>query len=968
MGRKAGRLMSVSPPDFEGLLRRVGAHFELTPTDCLRLQRTSVLLVSRGIALESPEALPWLAPVVCRSPAEQQHFYESFAFPVPHGDPEGEETETGVGDDGIGGSGEDKPTGRNRRWLALGLVIAALILVIFVLWLVGSDSTGAENGFDSNIVDTPDADLQPLPPDPPPGAAMATGEIIFRVALASSLLAAFLLGWRALARRSRLRLKRVPPPDTSMAEQSALAAALPNLFSGTAFRHGLGALRRHQAVGSGRLHIGRTIRATIRTGGRPVLRYGMRPRTPEYVLLADRQSPQDHLPLLADILAQRMAEEKVNATHYEFYADPRRLKRISPDPDPSVKRLPDLFPSHPGARLMMVAERRQCLDRHGRAASWFEYLAAFDRPALLDPGKAGGRPERLPLIDEAELLAVPATSAGILSYARTLSGGPDERRAGGEAAGEDLPQVLERRRSLYLDDLAPAPAVVGALLEALAEWLGPQGVRLLRMTALHPLVDAGLTVFLGSRGSPPLLDETVLLRISRLPWFRTGIFPRWLRLALIRGLAAEDLEFGIRHVQAYLTAPSGDLDEALRRADDEEARRAFVTWLRANPGSEFHDPILVDALLGKPPEEIGEDRADEQKGIFGGSRLHRWLAWFWTGAAALAAVYAVMLLVQPPLEWDSAEGVTAENSAEALGNAASEPEVADMFNYTGNAADYSGNAADLYGNEAGDLGSDPGSSGNVAMQPNSADADGNAADPGGKSAEEPVADRLPVDEPSDRDGQTAVARGAQVDVRSQPSPRASISMTLAAGEPFTIVRKARDWWRVRLNDGREGYINKVYVDFPASAPSSGGASSGGSAGQGGTSSTGRPFNLPGGCCSDPPVSFTNSKGERFEAMGRFFTVTTARPTLDTLTESRLRGIADQFFERKADHLIVECMGMGNSGQGGPACRRVSAYLQSRGIPDGALSWNGARNNEPRSAPFVRIQFYRKVGPGRTTAD
>ncbi|HEX8126193.1 MAG TPA: SH3 domain-containing protein [Allosphingosinicella sp.] len=810
--------MAVSSPDFEDLLRRLGTQFDLTPTDRLRLQRTSVMLVSRGISLDSAEALPWLAPVVCRSPAEQQHFYDVFRSSVPTG-AAAEDRRDGSGVPSAGTKGwedsdEEEVKGKltPSDWLVIFLILAGFLLYALARFLLSDPPADPV----SDILIDPDLGRyqQAGESGRPPPITMGLVEIAVRIAVPLQLLAAFAIGWRILARRLRPASTGAAAPDTSMAEEAALASALPNFFAGLAFRNGLGALRRHRTVVSGRLHVGRTIRATIRTGGRPVLRFGVRPHTPEYVLLCDRESPQDHLPVIADILARRMAEEKINATHYEFYADPRRLKRISPDPDPSVKLLPDLLPSHPGARLMMLAERGQCFDRKGRPASWFEFLTGFDRPVLIDPGKAAGRPERLPLIDEADLLAVPASPAGILAYARSLSGDGDERRSVlDDAFMEDLPRVLARRPDLYLEDVAPEPAIVGALLDALEEWLGPRGIRLLRMTALHPLVDPGLTAFLGSRGSPPLLDEGLLLRLSRLPWFRTGIYPQWLRLALVKELTLDDLEFGVRHVQAYLTAPSGDLDEALARSDDARSRADFLAWLRANPGSEFHDPILVDALLGKPPGDLGEVRPGARGPVVHGL-FERLLGWFWIGLAALLFLHLLVLfslwIVRPGLELEARGRTTPEGYVGQPGNDGADPGETDPL---ANAVDPSGN-----------LVSDPGPVGAPPIGSN-LPSGGEPGDPAsnisGNISSEPRPDppREPVRQDPALAGTIGTVKGSvSVNVRSGPSAEASIVTKLRRGELVEVLAQAGPWWRVRLRNGTEGFVQKTFVMVATPTP------------------------------------------------------------------------------------------------------------------------------------------------------
>src|SRR5688500_5049433 len=81
---RAGHPDGPVPDPLEPILARIKSHFQLSPTDLLRIHRTATLLTSRGVALDDESAMAaWLAPVVCRSPAEQQDLYEMFGPPRP---------------------------------------------------------------------------------------------------------------------------------------------------------------------------------------------------------------------------------------------------------------------------------------------------------------------------------------------------------------------------------------------------------------------------------------------------------------------------------------------------------------------------------------------------------------------------------------------------------------------------------------------------------------------------------------------------------------------------------------------------------------------------------------------------------------------------------------------------------------------------------------------------------------------
>jgi hypothetical protein len=62
--------------EFLDVLKR--GDLELGPADYARVDRVVLLLAARGIRPDQPQALNWLAPVLCGSPAEQERFYARF--------------------------------------------------------------------------------------------------------------------------------------------------------------------------------------------------------------------------------------------------------------------------------------------------------------------------------------------------------------------------------------------------------------------------------------------------------------------------------------------------------------------------------------------------------------------------------------------------------------------------------------------------------------------------------------------------------------------------------------------------------------------------------------------------------------------------------------------------------------------------------------------------------------------------
>jgi len=100
--------------------------------------------------------------------------------------------------------------------------------------------------------------------------------------------------------------------------------------------------------------------------------------------------------------------------------------------------------------------------------------------------------------------------------------------------------VLSWRR--YRPDPVPPEPGDPVLVEALCKYLGEATFKWLCACAVYPELHWDLTLQLGSLVcmDQGLISETNLLRLARLPWFRSGFMSDDLRLPLIRALTQSD--------------------------------------------------------------------------------------------------------------------------------------------------------------------------------------------------------------------------------------------------------------------------------------------------------------------------------------------------------------------------------------------------------------------------------------------
>jgi hypothetical protein len=314
-----------------------------------------------------------------------------------------------------------------------------------------------------------------------------------------------------------------------------------SLFHGPAVSQAAQDLRRRQPVASGRIDVPATIALTTRRGGwlTPV---PARARVaPEYLALVDRASFADHQARLFDELLDRLAAENVPITRIRFDGDPRLCELDGPSAVPmSPHELAGRFPS---SRLILLGDGSGLIDpRSGAPAFWAEAFQAWPERAILTPGPADHWGSRELALAQSGWVVLPAGVEALAALADRFSGDESDPIATGMAV-RALPPWLRRYRPRGLDRRPPPSGERDLIVSDLRRWLDPDGFAWLAACAIYPALRWDITLELGYRlkGSDGhrMLDLARLTMLARLPWFRHGSMPDWLRLRLIRELDRE---------------------------------------------------------------------------------------------------------------------------------------------------------------------------------------------------------------------------------------------------------------------------------------------------------------------------------------------------------------------------------------------------------------------------------------------
>jgi len=291
----------------------------------------------------------------------------------------------------------------------------------------------------------------------------------------------------------------------------------PKLYKSEEFYTATRFMRQRQIGEIYRLDVDDTITATIESLGYPSFRYKPDTNPPEYLVLIDRVSFRDHQTHLFDILSSTLAQEGVFVVRYFYDGDPRLC--YSDTSEGSVPLI-ELQRKYPGHRLIIFSNGKKLIDPiTGRLENWTTVFSNWYDRALLTPETPyewGFQEITLTSL----FIVMPATVGGLLALVDHLIT-PDLRSW--------------RQNSL---ELPPPGLNQPDTVARLRTCLGEATFQWLCVCAIYPELHWDLTLYLGSLSCMPedLVNEKNLLRLIRLPWFRSGAMPDELRLQLISEL------------------------------------------------------------------------------------------------------------------------------------------------------------------------------------------------------------------------------------------------------------------------------------------------------------------------------------------------------------------------------------------------------------------------------------------------
>ncbi len=370
-----------------------------------------------------------------------------------------------------------------------------------------------------------------------------------------------LLRWR----RRRALLQKLQAAGNPNLRRLTVRGASDHLFQSQTFRRAVQDLRRHRRVEVRDLDIAATVNATIRRGGMFQPRYGVRKASPEYLLLIDRASLADEQARFAEEFSQRLEAGGVFVDRFYFQNDPLTCRQRELN-SPTVTLL-DLAARYPEHQLLIFSDGAGFISPlTGEAELWLTSFSHWPLRVMLTPELDEPNGYRELELAENDFLVLPVNDAGLAALTEAINAGilPNLKPAqtsNGKAT--PFPQLILERPKRWLERHEPRPAALNELCDQVRAYLGEDGWYWLAACAVYPALSWDVTLYLGYNlfgrvSSPTVKDgldreaaaladaratdkafEDRLLRLIRLPWFRYGSMPDWLRLRLIESFTPE---------------------------------------------------------------------------------------------------------------------------------------------------------------------------------------------------------------------------------------------------------------------------------------------------------------------------------------------------------------------------------------------------------------------------------------------
>ncbi len=606
--------------DFIDELRESG--YRIGVSQYIAVQDLMVALANQGKLPDNPERLrTLLAPILCSSPTEQEDFQYQFddwlklirCKERKNNEASLKEKELLL---------EEAMMKSRSRFRPLMLSLIAIVLSSLLFRT-------------SNPIPSPSPTVQQTPsssptvqqtPSPPPTVQTAYFPLItnlhirqkWQITISLSVLYPCLvfclifLGWRWWwFWRAQLFLERRSTKQPPELHNISIDVFKHNLLPLVPFIQISQNLRQRISISSNDLDINRTIETSLCRGGWLTPIYNFRQIHPEYLFLIDRSSFRDHQARFADEIINNLRQNGVFITSYYFDNNP--LICFHSDGITSYPhKIKEIALNHPQYRLVIIADADRFYDSAtGELEKWVTHIKTWKNRAILTPNpvETWGHRE-LELMQQ--FIVLPIDSNGFQILGQLFSQGKTNSFLS-ESNQLHLPEILRVRPHRWIENTPPAVEQIDEMLTSLHQYLGEDGFYWLSACAVYPDLQWNITIYLGNaiktENGYSLSETSSIINLSRLPWFRYGYMPNWLRDLLIQILPLNQGRI-IRYALQNLLLTSIDGKREDFQLKVAKQNYFFLTRLAssilhilsriASPNSPIQDYTFLSFMLRKP--------------------------------------------------------------------------------------------------------------------------------------------------------------------------------------------------------------------------------------------------------------------------------------------------------------------------------------------------------------------------------
>ncbi|MCB1984679.1 MAG: formylglycine-generating enzyme family protein, partial [Nitrosomonas sp.] len=587
---------------------------------------------------DASELAPLLGPLFCKSPEEQARFPILYAQWL-----NGESSSMLAAQNCISGPGHDAfltartiAQQKQRIWIVSSIVLIICLIALLIVkapdWFLPKPAPVPAQQIDEKIEKPAEpvinSEQQPATksvaivdrvnprPQPEPDYVRQDWENAMRHIGWVLFAFPWLLGMGYIAWRYQRNtiLRRNSASADDLLHQFHFDQMLQPFFGGARAEQALRELNAAKLEPTRQLHISATVEATARSGGyfQPVCRN--RRVAPEHVLLVRSQHRNDQQAALAEELEQRFKMLGLSINTYHFRDDPRWLVRWGDDHN-SAKyyQLHQLLARHETARLMIISETAIVFHPYsGEIRTWLDDFAHWQDKVWLHPRDAGAK--HAALLAQKHFLMLPLAQDNLPQLVKHLTKPQSKKLLPRQPHTWPLPGLIAAEPDAWLGEQPPYGADLPLLLRQLDQFLGTNGLRLLRAVAVYPKPHWSLTRALDyllfghlntaiQSADPPQRREQRLARLSRLPWLTHAHLPDWLREVLLLGMGSHErkqITAAWQRLIDQLTGQERSHSLSLEiRVPSKHQLRVKLDDLRAAFGNDaINDPVFANIVLG----------------------------------------------------------------------------------------------------------------------------------------------------------------------------------------------------------------------------------------------------------------------------------------------------------------------------------------------------------------------------------